>query len=152
MRNANLTPWPVRPGVRFALVAVVSLAVLCVAAYKTMQAWPPLLRYYYPQYILSEISRPEGVTKNHIVLAVTRRGDRRQALNSDVETGSAIERNGKLLPFTLSTLAQNQGFVALEDVPTVECPALFVPVEMRQTGTEGAFGWHVERSILRSRL
>jgi hypothetical protein len=34
----------------------------------------------------------------------------------------------------------------------VECPALFVPVEMRQTGTEGAFGWHVERSILRSRL
>ena len=35
---------------------------------------------------------------------------------------------------------------------SLECPALFVPVEMRQTGREGAVGWHVERSIQRSRL
>jgi hypothetical protein len=34
----------------------------------------------------------------------------------------------------------------------LECPALFVPVEMRQTGTEGAVGWHVGRSIRQSRL
>jgi hypothetical protein len=34
----------------------------------------------------------------------------------------------------------------------LECPAFFVPVEMRQTGTEGAVGWHVEKSIRRSRL
>jgi transposase-like protein len=28
----------------------------------------------------------------------------------------------------------------------VECPALFVPAEMRQTGSEGAVGWHEGRS------
>jgi hypothetical protein len=38
------------------------------------------------------------------------------------------------------------------DAIAVECPALFVPVEMRQTGTEGAVGWHEERSIRPSRL
>ena len=34
----------------------------------------------------------------------------------------------------------------------LECPAIFVPVEMRQTGTRGAVGWHEERSIRPSRL
>ena len=90
MRNTNLKPWPARPGTRLALFAVISLVAFCLAVYKTIQAWPPLQRYYLRQYILSEISRPAGMAKNQIVLVVSHQGDRQQASNSDVEAGNAL--------------------------------------------------------------
>ena len=97
-----------RPGWLFSIFWAVTLSAavgLGIWTYLNAQVWTPLQRYYWNDYLNTEMYQGDR-GEYRILEKVDRRGQRQFAMESDVVPAA---RHGQLVPFTLSTQAREAG-------------------------------------------
>jgi len=104
------TRWPLSSIGAFLIASAMGLGIF---TYQNAVVWTPLQRWYWSQYLASEVFPTHGnMTRNYRLLAkVDHKGQARLAVDADVVPGS--QQGRQLIPFTLSSQARQAGAVAL---------------------------------------
>ena len=137
--------WPTRWPLSSFGASLISFAVgLGIFTYQNVEVWTPLQRWYWSQYLASEVfPTHENATRNyHLLGKVDHKGQARLAVDADVIPSR--QQGRRLIPFTLSSQARQTGAIALR-VTTKH----YTSQEMHQTLADWIYQGHSADDLIR---